>query len=51
MFIILNSCYYLFGMLNYLIVGIFGMGALAAATVFYTILFALASLNFLSRKN
>ena len=42
---------YTFGLMNYVIVGLFGLGAIAMALIFYAILFAIVSIIFLSRKS
>ena len=42
---------YTFGLMNYVIVGLFGLGAIAMALIFYAILFAIVSVIFLSRKS
>ena len=50
MFLFMEICSYLFSMLNYVLVGALGSGALFAACVLYMLVFVLVSVYFMARR-
>ena len=50
MYLIVEIAFYMFNIVNYVLVGTFNQAALVAAAVVYVVIFILASFYFMSRK-